>query len=144
VPRGTYECSDGKWVAVSTSSESVADRVLRLLGVDEDPRFRTFGDRAANREALEALMREWCAQRTQDEVIEAFTTAEAAIGPVLDMADIAADPHYRARHAVTIVGDTPMQGLIARLSATPGVLRWPGRPLDADASDVRDNRWIDD
>jgi hypothetical protein len=34
-----------------------------------------------------------------------------------------------------------MQSLIARLSATPGVLRWPGRPLDADADDVRRHGW---
>ncbi len=141
VPRGTYRCSDDRWVAVSTSSDSVAARVLRLLGVDDDPRFATFADRAEHREELEALMRDWCAQRTQAEVLAAFTEAEAAIGPVMDMADIAADPHYRARRSVTMVGDTPMQGLIARLSATPGVLRWPGRPLDADGDDVKARGW---
>ncbi len=141
VPRGTYRCRDDRWVAVSTSSDSVAARVLGLLGVADDPRFTTFGGRAEHRDALESLMREWCAQRTQAEVIDAFTEAEAAIGPVMDMADIAADPHYQAREVVTVVGDTPMQGLIARLSATPGVLRWPGRPLDADGGDVRTRGW---
>jgi crotonobetainyl-CoA:carnitine CoA-transferase CaiB-like acyl-CoA transferase len=144
VPRGTYRCSDDTWVAVSTSSDSVAARVLRLLGVDDDPRFTTFADRAEHREELEALMRDWCAQRTQAEVLAAFTEAEAAIGPVMDMADIAADPHYRARRAVTMVGDTPMQGLIARLSATPGVLRWPGRTIDADGDDVKARGWRSD
>ncbi len=141
VPRGTYRCRDDRWVAVSTSSDSVAARVLGLLRVADDPRFTTFGGRAEHRDALESLMREWCAQRTQAEVIDAFTEAEAAIGPVMDMADIAADPHYQAREVVTVVGDTPMQGLIARLSATPGVLRWPGRPLDADGGDVRTRGW---
>src|SRR5919106_909656 len=52
VPRGTYRCADGVWVAVSTSAESVAARVMALLGVAGDTRFRTFGDRARHRDEL--------------------------------------------------------------------------------------------
>ena len=52
--------------------------------------------------------------RTPTDVIDAFTAAEAAIGPVYDMADIAADPHYAARGAIADVDGTPMQGLIAK------------------------------
>jgi crotonobetainyl-CoA:carnitine CoA-transferase CaiB-like acyl-CoA transferase len=143
VPRGTYRCADGRWVAVSTSSDSVAARVMGLLGVGEDPRFTSFGGRAEHRDELEAIMRAWCAARTQAEVIAAFTTADAAIGPVMDMADLAVDPHLAARATIATVGDTPMQTLIARLSATPGVLRWPGRTLDADGDDVRRTGWHD-
>lgn len=141
VPRGTYRCSDDRWVAVSTSSDSVAARVMEVLGVGDDERFTTFAGRTANRDELERVMIDWCAVRTQGEVIEAFTAAEAAIGPVYDMADIAVDPHYIARETITTVGDTPMQGLIARLSATPGVLRWPGRDLDADGDAIRTTGW---
>lgn len=141
VPRGTYRCSDGKWVGVSTSADSVAARVTALLGVGDDPRFTTFAGRMANRAALEAIMVAWCAERTQVDVLEAFTTAEAAIGPVMDMADIAVDPHYAARDAIVALDGTPMQGLIAKLSATPGVLRWQGRALDADGDEIRRNGW---
>jgi crotonobetainyl-CoA:carnitine CoA-transferase CaiB-like acyl-CoA transferase len=141
VPRGTYRCSDGKWVAVSTSSDSVAHRVLDLIGVGGDERFATFDGRATHRDELESLMTEWCADRKQAEVLERFTAAEAAIGPVLDMADIADDPHYTARGAVESVDGTPMQALIARLSHTPGTMRWAGRPLDADGADIRTNGW---
>jgi crotonobetainyl-CoA:carnitine CoA-transferase CaiB-like acyl-CoA transferase len=141
VPRGTYCCADGRWVGVSTSSDSVATRVLTLLGVGDDPRFATFATRMENREALESVMTAWCSQRTQAEVMEAFTSAEAAIGPVMSMADIAVDPHYAAREAIVDVGGTPMQGLIARLSATPGALRWQGRALDEDGDDIRATGW---
>lgn len=141
VPRGTYRCRDGRWVAVSTSSEGVARRVMEMLGVGDDPRFTSFEGRAAHRDELEAVMAAWCAARTRDEVVEAFTAADAAIGPVLDMADLAADPHLAARNSITAVGDTPMQSLIARLSATPGVLRWPGRHLDADGEQIRQRGW---
>jgi len=142
VPRGTYRCSDGRWVAVSTSSDSVAARVMDVLGVGDDARFTTFAGRTEHRDELEQVMVDWCLARTQTEVVGAFTAAEAAIGPVYDMADIAADPHYAAREAIITVGDTPMQGLIARLSATPGRLSWPGRPLDADGDDIRATGWI--
>jgi crotonobetainyl-CoA:carnitine CoA-transferase CaiB-like acyl-CoA transferase len=141
VPRGTYRCADGKWVAVSTSSDTVAARVMDVLGVGDDRRFDTFAGRTEHRDELEQIMVDWCRARAQHEVIEAFTTAEAAIGPVYDMADIAADPHYAARGAITDVGGTPMQGLIARLSATPGTLRWPGRRLDADGDHIRRSGW---
>jgi crotonobetainyl-CoA:carnitine CoA-transferase CaiB-like acyl-CoA transferase len=141
VPRGTYRCADGRWVAVSTSSDTVARRVLDLLGVGDDARFATFAGRAAHRDELEEIMRAWCAERPRDVVVDAFNEAQAAIGPVLDMADIAADAHYRARRAIESVDGTPMQGLVARLSATPGRLRWAGRPLDADGDDVRRDGW---
>jgi crotonobetainyl-CoA:carnitine CoA-transferase CaiB-like acyl-CoA transferase len=141
VPRGTYRCADDLWVGISTSSDSVAARVLRLLGVDGDERFATFAARMAHRDELEELMVQWCAARPRDEVLRAFEEAEAAIGPVLDMADIATDPHYGAREAIVMVDDTPMQGLIAKLSATPGVLRWAGRALDADGPTIRTSGW---
>ncbi len=141
VPRGTYQCADGEWVGLSASSDSVAARLMRLLGVDGDPRFATFVDRMQHRDELEAVMAEWCRQRTRDTVVQAFTEAEAAIGPVLTMADIAVDPHYAAREAIVSLDGTPMQGLIARLSATPGVLKWQGRPLDADGDDIRQRGW---
>lgn len=141
VPRGTYRCRDGRWVAISTSSEGVAARVMTLIGVGDDPRFASFGGRATHRDELEAVMVTWCAERTRAEVIEAFGAVDAAIGPVLDMADLAADPHLAARRAIALVGDTPMQALVARLSATPGVLRWAGRRFDADGADIRANGW---
>ncbi len=141
VPRGTYRCADGRWVAVSTSSESVAGRVLQLLGLAGDARFTTFAGRAEHRGELEAAMAEWCAGRTSDEVIAEFTDAHAAAGPVMDMADIAADPHFRVREAIVEVAGTPMQSLIARLSETPGALRWAGPTLDADGAAIRASGW---
>jgi crotonobetainyl-CoA:carnitine CoA-transferase CaiB-like acyl-CoA transferase len=126
---------------VSTSSDSVAARVMGVLGVGDDARFDTFEGRTAHRLELEQVMNDWCAQRPQAEVLDAFTAAEAAIGPVYDMADIAVDEHYAARGAIADVGGTPMQGLIARLSSTPGQLRWSGRTLDADGDAIRANSW---
>ena len=141
VPRGTFQCSDGKWVGISTSSDTVAARVLGILGVTNDPRFATFNLRVENREEIDALLTKWCAERTQAEVIRTFENADAAVGPVYDMADIARDPHFAARRMIEQVDGTPMQGLVARLSKTPGALRWQGKSKDADGKDIREHGW---
>ncbi len=141
VPRGVYRCRDGEWVGVSASSDTVAGRVMSVLGVDDDTRFATFEGRIANRNELEELMSTWCSARTREEVVKVLTTAEVAVGPVFDMSDIAVDEHFAAREMISEVGNTPMQGLIASLSATPGALRWEGRDLNADGVDIRAKRW---
>lgn len=138
VPRGTYRTADGRWVAISTSAESVAGRVMALLGVGDDQRFATFAGRVEHRDEVEGLVAAWVAARPEAEVLATFAAAEAAIAPVLTMADIAADPHFGARGTVVEVDGVPMQGLIARLSATPGRIRHAGRPLGADTAEVLD------
>ena len=132
VPRGTWRCADDRWVAVSTSAESVAARVMALIGFGDRADLATFNGRIAAREEIDARMAQWCSERTLAEVLAAFEAAEAAAAPVLDMADIAADPHYAARGSIVEIDGVPMQGLVAHLSTTPGEIRWPGRALGAD------------
>jgi crotonobetainyl-CoA:carnitine CoA-transferase CaiB-like acyl-CoA transferase len=141
VPRGVYQCVDGKWVGVSASSDSVAARVMKILGLEADTRFTTFAGRMEHRELLQEMMGTWCSTRTRDEVVAIFEEAEAAVGPIFDMSDIATDPHYAARNMIQIVGDTPMQGLIAALSKTPGVLSHEGRSLNADRDNIVARGW---
>jgi len=136
VPRGTYRCADGRWVAVSTSAESVAHRVLELLGIGDDPRFTTFEGRAAYREEIDRVLADWIAARPSQEVLDTFEAAHAAIAPVYTMRELLRDPHVRARHVFAEVDGVVMQGPAARLSRTPAELRWPGRALGADTDDV--------
>jgi crotonobetainyl-CoA:carnitine CoA-transferase CaiB-like acyl-CoA transferase len=141
VPRGVYQCVDGKWVGVSASSDTVAARVMKILGVETDDRFTTFTGRMEHRELLQEMMGAWCATRTRDDVVAIFEETEAAVGPVFDMSDIASDPHYAARNMIQIVGDTPMQGLIAALSKTPGELRHEGCGVDEHGTEIRLDGW---
>ena len=136
VPRGTYECADGKWVAISTSAESVAHRVLELLGIGDDARFKTFEGRAAHRDELDAIVAKWIAARPSAEVLAAFEEAHAAIAPVYSMHDLLADPHVNARRVFIEVDGVVMQAPVARMSRTPGTVRWAGRPLGADTDEV--------
>ena len=136
VPRSTYRCADGRWVAISTSSEPVARRLLGLVGLGDDDRLRTNIGRAAHREEVDRAVADWIGARTTPDALRTLTAADVAVAPVMGMADILGDPHVTARRAVCDVDGTPMQGVVARLSATPGHLRWSGRPLGADNEEV--------
>jgi len=146
VPRGTYQTSDDGWIAVSTSSDSVASRVMELIGVADDERFQTFEGRISNREEVDRLMAEWIGQRTSSEALEAFEAAEAAAAPVLDVGELSSDPHVAARDALVEVDGLVMQGLVAQLSRTPGEVRWVGRVLGADNETMPgpDTDWFED
>ena len=132
VPRGTYQASDGGWIAVSTSSDALARRVMELIGVGDDERFQTFDGRIANREEVDRLMAEWVRQRTLSEALESFEAAEAAAAPVLNVGELSSDHHVAERGSLIEVDGIVMQSLIAQLSKTPGRVRWAGRSLGAD------------
>jgi crotonobetainyl-CoA:carnitine CoA-transferase CaiB-like acyl-CoA transferase len=140
VPRGTWRTADGVWVALSTSSEGVARRVLALLGLADDPRFATNDGRIAHRAEVDAAVSEWIGARPVEEVLARFHDAEAAIARVLTVPDAAEDPHLVERGYFVEVDGVPMSGLIARLSATPGAVRWAGRPLGSDNAEVLGDR----
>jgi crotonobetainyl-CoA:carnitine CoA-transferase CaiB-like acyl-CoA transferase len=136
VPRGTYRCADGQWVAISTSAASIAHRVMELLGVGDDPRFATFDGRVRHREELDAIVADWVGARPMAEVLAAFEEQQAAIAPVYSMADLLADPHVAARDAIVTVDGVRMPSVVARLSRTPGEVRHAGRALGADTDAV--------
>ncbi|MGV9285867.1 CaiB/BaiF CoA transferase family protein [Streptomyces sp. NPDC003719] len=143
-PRNTYRTADGTWVAVSTSAQSVAERVMCLVGRPElvdEPWFATGADRARHADVLDTAVGDWIARHTRADVIAAFEKAEAAVAPVQDVRDVMTDPQYQALDTVTTVDDPElgplrMQNVLFRLSATPGAIRWAGRPHGADTEEV--------
>ncbi|MEU6392600.1 CoA transferase [Streptomyces sp. NPDC046939] len=143
-PRNTYRTSDDKWVAVSTSAQSIAERVMRLVGRPEcveEEWFATGAGRAAHADELDAAVGSWIAGHTRDEVVAAFEEAQAAIAPVYDVRDVLQDAQYRALHTITELpdpdlGTVKMQNVLFRLSETPGAVRWTGRPHGADTDEI--------
>ncbi|MEU1300270.1 CaiB/BaiF CoA transferase family protein [Streptomyces shenzhenensis] len=143
-PRNTYRTADGAWVAVSASAQSVAERVMDLVGrpdLIDEPWFATGAGRAAHADVLDAAVGRWIAARTRAEVVSAFEKAEAAVAPVQDVRDVMSDPQYAALGTITTVDDPElgplrMQNVLFRLSATPGEIRWAGRPHGADTEAV--------
>ncbi|WP_326609292.1 CoA transferase [Streptomyces scopuliridis] len=143
-PRNTYRTGDDKWVAVSTSAQSIAERVMRLVGraefIDEEW-FATGSGRAAHADELDEAVGSWIAAHTRDEVMTAFEKAEAAIAPIYDIRDVMADEQYRALDSITELpdpdfGTVKMQNVLFRLSETPGSIKWTGRPHGADTDEI--------
>lgn len=135
-PRGAYECADGRWVAFSASADTVARRLMQLLGLGDDERFATFAGRIKYREELEAFVKAWVKQRHSDDVLAQFAAVDAAIAPVYDMAEVVNDAHNIARDTFVEVDGTLMQQLVARMAKTPGRISHAGRAHDADRDDI--------
>ena len=140
VPRNSFQAADGRWFGLSGASQSVAERVVRLVGRDDLVDQDWFADhtgRLAHQDEVEDAIAEWVAKRPSDEVIAAFEAVGAAIAPMYTIADIFGDSHYAEREAITTVahdtlGPVRVPGLVSRLVDTPGAVRHLGRAPGAD------------
>lgn len=134
VPRNAYRTKEGRWVALSTASPSIARRVLNLVGGEgtaDDPRYATNAERVKRADEVDKMVADWIGARTLPEVLEAFEKVEAAIGPIYDAAQILEDVQYLARESVTKVPDADlgsirMQNVFPKMSRTPGRIRHAG------------------
>lgn len=150
-PRNTYRTADGRWVAISTSAQPVAERVMRLVGCPEyidEPWFASGAGRAEHAEELDAAVGEWIGKRTHDEVVAAFEDANAAVAPIYDVRDVMADPQFQALQSIISVDDeelgpVKMQNVLFRMSETPGVVRSAGPPLGAHNEEVYGNLGVE-
>jgi len=150
-PRNTYRTAEGAWLAVSTSAQSVAARVMRLVGrpeLIEEPWFASGGGRAAHADILDDAVGGWIAERTAAEVIAAFEAAQAAVAPIYDVADVMADPQYQALESLVAVpdpdfGPVVMQNVLFRLSDTPGAVVTTGPRLGEHNAEVFGRLGID-
>ena len=143
-PRNTYKTANGEWVAISSSADSIAERVMRMVGrpdIVEQPWFGSGFERARHADEIDDAVGSWIAQRPTDEVMAEFSKAEAAIGLVYDASRVIDDEQYNAIGAIATVpdddlGPVRMPNLLFRMSETPGAVRHTGRPHGADTEDV--------
>jgi len=136
-PRNVYKTKDAKWVCLSASTQSMAERLFRSIGKPElinDPRFRTNADRVKNAEILDGIIGDFIRTMTQSECVEFFDKAPVAIGPVYDISEIESDPHFAARNIIVEIpdeqmGTIPVHNISPRLLSTPGTFRIPAPEL---------------
>ena len=151
-PRNVYRCEDGKYMALSGSTQTVAERIFEVIGrVDmiSDPRFATNTDRIANRELVDEAIGTWFASKTSDDALNLMRAAGATVGPVYSSADAANDPHFKDRGVIVNVDDPalgpiPMNSIVPRLSHTPGAFRLPAPELGADTVSILKEIGLDD
>lgn len=133
-PRNTYQTSDGKWIALSASSESIAERVFKAIGrpeLIEEPKFNTNQHRLMHRDEVDAIIMDWAMKHTQEEALEILRKADAAVAPIYDISQIVADPHFLHRKSIETVDDPElgkitMQGVFPTFADHHGSIRWPG------------------
>jgi crotonobetainyl-CoA:carnitine CoA-transferase CaiB-like acyl-CoA transferase len=141
-PRNNYQTQDGKWVALSASSQAPFERLADLLGRPElktAPGFLNNQERLqqTSRDILNRIIGDWIRARPLCEVLEACEKTGVTIGPVYDMEEIARDPQYQARGSIIPLVDPasgktiPLPQASIRMSATPGRVRFPGLPMGA-------------
>lgn len=136
-PRNVYRCKDGRYVALSGSTQGMAERIFRAIGrpdLVDDPRFRTNAARVQNAEALDAIIGEFIARHSQAENVAFFEKAEVTVGPIYDVSQILEDPHYIQRAILADYPDPdmsalPMHHVVPRLTGTPGSIRTPAPRL---------------
>lgn len=136
-PRNIYECGDGKFVALSASMQSMAERLFTVMGRADllgDARFRTNTDRVRNNDAIDAIVAAFIRGRTQAENLELFDRAGVTVGPVCDAGDLASHPYIVEREVIVTLpdpemGELPMHNVVPRLSDTPGAIRSPAPEL---------------
>ena len=130
-PRNAYKTKDGKYVALSASTQKMAERVFASIGradLIDDPRYETNAHRVKNAEELDAIIGEFIARKTQAENVAFFERSEVTIGPIYDITQILEDPHFIEREVLADypdpdMGAFPMHHVVPRLLGTPGIIR---------------------
>jgi len=142
-PGGAFHTSDAHWIVFTTPAQHLFERLCAMLGQPDlptDPRFASHEGRARNMDALITMAEEWFAARTFADAVEGLKRHDIPHSPIMSMADIFADPHYREREVIievpSEIGPLPQPAVIPRLSATPGRASHAGPPLGKHTDEV--------
>ncbi|MFL5287359.1 MAG: CaiB/BaiF CoA transferase family protein [Rhodopila sp.] len=140
-PTNTYPCADGKWLCIAGNSDLIFRRLMPAIGRPEladDPAYATNGLRCENRAALDAAIAAWTRTLPAKDAESILEAAEVPCSRLFDIADCAADPHFRARQAVQdvddpLIGRTLHPGPTIRLDGErpEDVVRWTGPAVGA-------------
>ena len=144
VPATESKTVDGRFVAYHAGTDPLFERLAGAVGRPEwveDPRFCDVPSRERNQEALYVLLDAWVGAREAAAVVEVLSRADVPVSLVMNVSDVAEDPHYRARgtfewHEDPDFGPLPMTVPLPRFSATPGRIRSLGEPLGASTESV--------
>ena len=143
-PGGAFRTQDGHWVVFTAPAQHLFERLCTMLGqpdLPKDPRFASAEERPKNIPFILSLVEEWFAARPLDKVIEGLKTHDVPHSPIMSIADIFADPHYRERNMILDVpdeglGTLPQPGVVPKLSLTPGRVDHAGAALGRHTDEV--------
>jgi len=127
-PSNAYLCRDGGYALIAGNGDSIFRRLMAVVerpDLAADPRLADNAGRVARVAELDQAIGAWTAQRSVDEVLKALDEASVPAGKIYSVADIAADPHYRARGMLQSLtmddgSEVTVPGIVPKLSRTPG------------------------
>jgi formyl-CoA transferase len=131
-PSNIFKSKDDKWMVIAANADNVFGRLCQAMGLPElarDPRFANHLARGEHQEEIERIIAEWARGHDAEEIDGILNEAGVICGPIYTIADIFADPHYRARemlitHQDPEFGEYVGPGIVPRFSETPGAVRW--------------------
>jgi crotonobetainyl-CoA:carnitine CoA-transferase CaiB-like acyl-CoA transferase len=142
-PGGAFRTGDGRWLVFTTPAQHLFERLCAMLGrtdLPKDERFRTHEGRSANMAELLGLVEAWFAEQSVDTALEGLRVHDIPHAPIMSMADIFEDSHYRERGSIievpSEIGPLSQPTVVPRLSATPGRATHAGPPLGQHTVDV--------
>ncbi|MFC6283151.1 MULTISPECIES: CaiB/BaiF CoA transferase family protein [Polaromonas] len=143
-PTNAYRCSDGGYALIAGNGDSIYKRLMNAIGREDlgnDPALADNAGRVKRVVELDDAIGQWTAQRTVAEVLAVLDAASVPAGRIYNIADIAADPHYKARGmlAQTRMDDgslLALPGIVPKLSLTPGGHRRNAPALGQDTDAV--------
>ena len=135
-PSNIYPTADGS-VLVAANQDTVFLRLVTAMGraeLAQDPRFADHRARGAHADELDELVAQWTVGQPAQDVLTALHEVGVPCGLLYTPADMADDPHFRARQSLVEVTDPEagpvlMPAVAPRLSRTPGSVRWTGPRL---------------
>ena len=140
-PHNIFQCSEpDRWVAIAVPNDDAWSALCSTMGRPElatDPEYASFKSRKANEDALEALIGEWAAGFTSDELVKMLQDSGVPAGPVESAEDLFNDPQLQHRqHFKTlehpVIGPQAYQHPSYRMTCSPCDLRKPGPCLGGD------------
>ena len=128
VPHSHYETKDGRWIALACSSDKMFERLAHVMGrldLIAPDRLATVAQRVERREEVNGIVADWMRKYTCDEVVRRCLDGDVPAGPINSVADIFADPQFKARENLierehAKAGTLVVHNVVARLSETPG------------------------
>lgn len=143
-PNSLYPTADRRYIHITAGSQSVFKRLVQVMGKPElleDPRFATATARSKHDDETDAVVAQWTRNLPLTELEHLLDEAAIPGSRIYTMADIFADPHYRAREMLVeaddpVLGPVTMANVVPRLSRTPGAVRWSGHDIGQDTATV--------
>ena len=141
----TYLTADDTWVTITSATLKSVLNVVRMAGLDES-RYQTWDAQRAGANEIDAALKDWVAQRTVQEVLDAMRAHNVTGDRIFSMDDIVADPIYAERNDIISVDDPDlgpirMQGVVPKMLRNPGRVWRPAPALGQDNVDVL-SRWL--